>query len=275
MSRTGLFTALRAESFILFKSRIIWVLLALPSLVSIIKMGLIKFSNITKGGNIPDTGYGYLVDGLLLSFTLTYLLFLCYSAYSFAIDCDRGITRNNVIRSISRKEIISAKYIILLITALVSLLITLSVTWAAAGLLWELGPVIEEGYQIIGVPEIKEEISLGLKLALIPLPASIALGLFFSVISKTAIQAISLSVGAGLILDVLKTFFENFQYYIFSSFQPSFFDNSYLNDVQRIVSGYSDVLIDERIHRLNMLVPVPEALFLFFLTLTIIKRRNL
>ena len=279
----GIFTALKAEGFILIKSRIIWILLFLPALVSAIKMGLIKFSNITahtisavKGGaGVQVTGYGYLVDGLLISFTLTYLLFLGYSAYSFAIDRERGIARNNVIRSISRKEMISAKYVSLLVIAMISVLITLAVTWFLAGLLWELGPVIEDGYQIIDVPEIKKEIILGVRLAITPLPACIALGLLFSVISRSAIQAVSLAIGAGLILDVLKPVFGNIRYYIFSSFQPSLMDHSYLNEVHRIVCGYSDVLVDDRIHQLNLWVPIPEALFFLIITLIVINRRNL
>ena len=123
--------------------------------------------------------------------------------------------------------------------------------------------------------EINKEIILGLKLALLPLPACLAFGLVFSVCARSAMQAVSLAIGAGLLLDIFKSAFGDLRHFIFSSFQPSLIDHSYLKDVQRIVSGYSDVMLDDRIHQLNLWVPIPEALFFLFITLIVINRRNL
>ena len=129
--------------------------------------------------------------------------------------------------------------------------------------------------QIIGVNEINREIILGLKLALLPLPACLAFGLLFSICARSAVQAVSMAIGAGLFLDIFKSALGNFQYFIFSSFQPSLIDHSYLKDVQRIVSGYSDVLIDDRIYQLNLWVPIPEALLFLLISLIVIHRRDL
>ena len=159
--------------------------------------------------------------------------------------------------------------------ALLSIFVTLLCAWLCADLLWDLGPVIEDGYELIGIDEINKEIILGLKLALIPFPACLAFGLLFSVFARSATQAVSMAIGAGLVLDIFKSTLGYLQHYIFSSFQPSLFDHSYLKDVQRIVSGYSDVLIDERIHQLNLWVPIPEALVFLIITLIVIHRRNL
>ena len=279
----GLSTALKSECFVLLRSRTPWLLLLLPAAASIIKMGMIKMKSIgtqvigsvNSNAETTVTGYGFLVDGLLISFIVTTLLFLGYAAYTFAIDRERGITRHGVVMSISRSELILAKYISLCLLALFSIIITLSGTWLAANLLWDLGPLIEDGYQIIGVGEINAEIILGLKLALLPLPTTLAFGLLFSVCSRSAMQAVSLAIGAGLLLDIFKSALGDFQYFIFSSFQPSLIDHSYLNDVQRIVCGYSDVLIDDRIHRLNLWVPIPEALLFLLITFIVIHRRNL
>ena len=135
------------------------------------KDGMIKMKNIgtqaigsvNSSAETTVTGYGFLVDGLLISFIVTTLLFLGYAAYTFAIDRERGITRHGVVMSISRSELILAKYISLCLLALFSIIITLSGTWLAANLLWDLGPLIEDGYQIIGVGEINAEIILGFK----------------------------------------------------------------------------------------------------------------
>ncbi len=279
----SLLTALKAECFVLLRSRTPWLLIVLPAVVSVLKISMIKMKNMSAqalsaiggGAETTVTGYGFLVDGLLISLIVTYLLLLGFSAYTFAIDRERGITRHSVVRSISRSELVIAKYLSLCLLTFLSVIITLLCTWLAANLLWSLGPLIEDGYQIIGVDEIIREIFLGLKLALLPLPACLAFGLLFSVCARSAIQAVSLSLGTGLILDIFKPVLGNFQHYIFCSFQPSLIDHSYLSDVQRIVSGYSDVFMDDRIHQLNLWVPIPEALIFLLITLIVINRRNL
>jgi ABC-type transport system involved in multi-copper enzyme maturation permease subunit len=279
----GVLTALRSECFVLFKSRTPWLLIIFPAVVSVIKMGIIKakkmgidsLSAINGGTETTVAGYGFLVDGLLISLMITYLLLLGYAAYTFAIDRERGISRHSVVKSISRCELILAKYLSLCFLSGLSIVVTLLSTWLAASLFWDLGPLIEDGYQIIGVNEINKEIILGLKLSLLPLPACLAFGLLVSVCARSAIQAISMVIGAGLLLDIFKSALGDFQYFIFSSFQPALIDHSYLRDVKQIVSGYSDVLIDNRIHQLNIWVPIPEALLFLLLTLIVVHRRNL
>lgn len=279
----GISAALKSDFYVLLRSRMPWLLLTLPAVASVVKMIMAKIQNvgaqvISSANNSADNtvaGYGFMVDGLLISFIITYLLFLGYAAYTFSIESERGITRHSIVRSISRSELIISRYLSLCVLALLSIIVTLLGTWLAANLLWDLGPLIEEGYEIIGVSEINREIILGLKLALLPLPACLAFGLMFSVFARSAMQAVSLAIGAGLFLDIFKSALGNFQYYFFSSFQPSLIDHSYLKDVQRIVSGYSDVLIDDRIHQLNLWVPVPEALLFLIITLIIMNRRNL
>ena len=279
----GLSIVLKSECFVLLRSRTPWLLILLPAVASVVKMGMIKMKNIgtqvlssaNSASETTVTGYGFLVDGLLISLIITYLLFLGYAAYTFAIDREQGITRHSIIRSTSRSELIIAKYISLCLLAFLSVIVTLLSTWLAANLFWDLGPLIEDGYQIISVSEINREIILGLKLALLPLPAFLAFGLLFSVCARSALQAVSLAIGAGLFLDIFKSALGDLQHFIFSSFQPSLIDHSYLKDVQRIVSGYSDVLIDDRIHQLNLWIPIPEALLFLLITLIVINRRNL
>ena len=175
----GLSIALKSEGFVLLRSRIPWLLLVLPAVVSVLKMGIIRMKNIgtqvmsvmNSNAEATVTGYGFLVNGLSMSLIVTCLLFLGYAAYTFAIDSERGITRHATVKSISRSELILAKYLTLCILASLSVILTVFITWLAANFFWDLGPLIEDGYQIIGVDEIKKEIFLGLKLALLPLPA--------------------------------------------------------------------------------------------------------
>jgi hypothetical protein len=130
---------------------------------------------------------------------------------------------------------------------------------------------VEDGFELISEAEIRTEIHAGLLLALLPLPAAIAFGLLVSVCAQSATQAVTTALGLTLAMDILKAMLGDYRHYLYASFQPSLLDQSYLQDVSRLVRGYSDVLIDERIQDLNLWVPVPTMLLLLALTLLIVR----
>ena len=131
------------------------------------------------------------------------------------------------------------------------------------------------GKKLISESEIREEIALGIQLALLPLPAAIAFGLLISVSAQSATQAVSTALGITLAIDIFKGLLGDLALYLYASFQPSLIDQSYLQSVSRIVRGYSDVLIDDRVLQLNMWVPFPALLIFFAASLWIVQRRKL
>jgi hypothetical protein len=140
---------------------------------------------------------------------------------------------------------------------------------------WEFGAVVEDGFELIGEAEIREEIRLGLRLALTPLPAAIAFGLLVSVSATTSTQAVVSALGLTLALDILKSMLGTVANYLYVSYQPSLIDQSYLQEVSRLVRGYSDVLIDDRLLQLNTWVPVPAMVLFIAASLVIVNRRSL
>jgi hypothetical protein len=52
------------------------------------------------------------------------------------------------------------------------------------------------------------------------------------------------------------------------------FDRSYLAEAAKLARGYSDVLVEEGLLRLNALVPLPWTAALVFLALAIASRRS-
>jgi hypothetical protein len=141
--------------------------------------------------------------------------------------------------------------------------------------LWELGPVIEDGYELISEGEILDEIYLGLRLAVYPLPAAIAFGVLLSVVAQSAMQSLSLALGLTLAFDVFKTSLGDMAGYIYARFQPSLIDASYLGDVARLARGYSDVLIDEKLLVLNLWSPLPAFLLCLGLSIFVVRTKNL
>ena len=148
-------------------------------------------------------------------------------------------------------------------------------SYLLSGLLWEFGPVVEDGFELISEAEIRDEITLGLRLALTPLPAAIALGLLLSVLANTATQAVVSALGITLAMDIFKGMLGDYAYYLYASFQPALIDQSYLQDVSRLVRGYSDVLIDDRVIQLNYWVPIPTLLVLVTASLIFVQARKL
>ena len=151
----------------------------------------------------------------------------------------------------------------------------MAVSYFCSGWLWEFGPIVEDCCELISEAEIREEIGLGLQLAIVPIPAAIAFGLLISVSAQSTTQAITTALGITLAIDIFKSTLGDFSFYLYATFQPSLLDQSYLQDVSRIVRGFSDVLVDERMQQLNMWVPWPTLLIFLCLALVVVQRRKL
>ncbi|MEX2130555.1 MAG: ABC transporter permease subunit [Pseudohongiellaceae bacterium] len=284
----GFITALKAEWFVALRSNTTRILVLLPMLVVLVRLLLVKLAEtgamardalIGNSGFGGDPGltssYGYLVDGFNTGITLLGLTLAGQAAYSFAYDRDTGLIRHLLIRRCSRTELTLAKLVHLLLMALLSLLLLLVSGWLVAGMLWEYGPVVEDGYELISMVEIHREIVLGLQLAVIPLPAVIAFGLLVSVLAQSAAQALSVALGVTLAVDVFKSLLGDAANYLYATFQPSLLDQSYLGEVSRIVRGYSDVLLDEKALLLNYWVPLPQMIILAALAIFFANRKKI
>lgn len=270
---SGFVTALRGEIFVMGRTFSPWLLLALPALVVAVRLLLTKA--MTAAAADVHNGYGYLVDAFSTGLTLLYLVFIAYAAHSFAVDRDRGVLRHLFIRSVSRRQLLLAKLVLLHLLALLSVLLVLLLAYLLSRWFWDLGPVVEDGFELISEAEIQMEIRSGLLLALMPLPACLALGLLISVAARSATQAVAVAVGMALLVDLFKGVVGRAANYWYGSFQPSLVDQSYLGEVARIVRGYSDVLIDPAFQQLNLWLPLPQALVFVIAALLIASRRTI
>lgn len=222
-----------------------------------------------------NEGYGHWVDALVTGFTTLGLLSVALAAHSFAAERDLGTLRHSLIRRTSRSSLVLTKLIALHLLVCSAVLLLVFGSWGLSSLLWDLGPVVEDGYELISEAEILREIHLGLQLALLPLPAALAFGLLVSVAAQSGTQALTLALGATLGFDVFKTSLGDSAAFIYARFQPSLIDGSYLGDVARLARGYSDVLVDERLLVLNTWAPLPAFIAFLALSLLIVQRKTL
>lgn len=281
------FLALRLEAYIGLRSFSSKLLVLTPALVAALQLLLTKVTetgqesrdNLLGRSNFTDefasNAYGYFVDGLSTGLTILGLLLVALAAYSFSYERDIGSVRHLVIRGISRKTIIMAKLIYIHLLALASILALVLSSYFVSGSLWDFGPIVEDGFELISEAEIWTEIELGLRLALLPIPAAIGFGVLISVLTQSAIQAVSTALGLTLAIDVFKSSLGDLAYYHYANFQPSLLDQSYLNDVSRLVRGYSDVLVDQRFLDFNLWVPLPTLAIFIILTLFVVQRIKL
>ena len=233
-------------------------------------MNSVSFEDVTA-----NNAWGHFVDGLDTGITLLFLLLVAQAAYSFSAEVESGTLRHQLIRCSSRRLIVMSKLLQLHALALMGVGVLIVSSYLLSGLLWEFGPVVEDGFELISEAEIRDEIAVGLRLALTPLPAAIALGLLLSVIASTATQAVVSALGITLAMDIFKGMLGDYAYYLYASFQPALIDQSYLQDVSRLVRGYSDVLIDDRVIQLNYWVPIPTLLVLVTASLIVVQTRKL
>ncbi|MDA1290218.1 MAG: ABC transporter permease subunit [Proteobacteria bacterium] len=283
----GLLVAIKSEIFVALRTFASKLIVAAPALVAAAQLLLVKLSEASQqardsllGGSsfeesVANNAYGFFVDGLTTGLTMLGLLLVAQGAYSFSYDRDIGSSRHLLIRRVSRSSVLTAKLIHLHLLALLSTLLLLTTSYLLSGMLWEYGAIVEDGFELISEQEIREEIGLGLRLALAPLPAAIAFGLLISVSSQSATQAVTTALGITLAIDIFKGLLGDMANYLYASFQPSLIDQSYLQSVSRIVRGYSDVLIDDSVLQLNMWVPFPALVLFFAAGLWIVQRRKI
>jgi hypothetical protein len=183
--------------------------------------------------------------------------------------------RQLLIRRVSRTSYILSKYVFLVVLGLNMFLLVCVAAWGSAALFHDFAAVVEDGYELIGVAEIHEEILHGTLLALTPFPAVIALGLLVSICAPSPTGAVSVALGLTLGFDLFKGLLGDASLYIYAYHCPSLVDASYLGEVVRIVRGFSDVFVEEGILRVNLLAPWPEALVFLILAVLVARRREM
>ncbi len=283
----GFLTALKSELFIALRTFSSKLILLAPALIVALQNLLLWVTETGQAardsllGNpsfdelVSANAYGYFVDSMSTGLTMLGLLLVAQAAYSFSYERDTGMVRHLLIRRVGRPALMLAKLAHLHLLALASIIVLLIAAYFFSGLFWEFGPIVEDGFELISEEEILFEIQTGLQLAIAPIPAAIAFGLLISVLSQSATQAVSSALGITLAIDIFKGMLGDYANFLYARFQPSLIDASYLQDVSRIVRGYSDVLVDEEVLQMNLWVPIPALILFVAVTLVLIQRKKI
>jgi len=150
-----------------------------------------------------DYGFIAYITPLALNF-LGYLMILAYVGGLIATEFERGTLRAVLLRPVRREEVYLAK---LLLGLSYSALVTFSVAAASWSMVLAFGDLY--GIEVGGVllytsDEMAWTYAAGALLALAPQWAGVSLGLLYSTMTRSAVSAISLSIGTWIALDMVK-----------------------------------------------------------------------
>ncbi|MCY3885860.1 MAG: ABC transporter permease subunit [Gammaproteobacteria bacterium] len=287
MTTKGFLVCFKSDLWIAVRSFSTYFAIVLPTAIAVLSLSMSRLGELTTearerfsnieiplGGSI-STGYGNLVDGMLVALTCAVLVVTTYAAWTFANDFRNGTVRHLVTRVTSRHALVLAKIVTIHVLAIVSLVIAFVSAYFLAGSLWTYESVVEDSFELINEMEIRKEILLGLGLALITIPASITLGMFVSVCASSPVQSTVITLAILVIYGLFQPYFGAYAEYCFLTFTPLLFDTSYLREVSDIVRGFSDVYVSNSTIRLNLWIPVIQTIGFCFLIYFITGRRRL
>jgi hypothetical protein len=223
----------------------------------------------------PGNAWAPFVDGWLAGVTVATLLLLIFSARSLAGDREAGLLRVARTRSTSRGALVMGRALLGVALVASAMIVTAGAAWAAAHWLYVFGPVVEDGYELVGESELTRELVLATAATLPPLVGTWCFGLLVSAFARTGTGAVAGALALYLGFDLFKEVLGEQQFFVFASFNPSFVDNSCLKELSGIARGFSDAGYPEDLYLQNMWLPWPQAVLMLVFACWLGSRRAL
>ncbi|MFT7462700.1 MAG: hypothetical protein ACI9EF_001042 [Pseudohongiellaceae bacterium] len=223
----------------------------------------------------PANAFAPLVEGWLSALTVGSLLLLILASRSMAADRESGVLRLARTRSAGRGAIVVGRALLGIPLVLGLVAISGVAAWTTAALLFDFGPLVEHGFELLSVETFHEELQRAVLATIPPLLANWTFGLAISASSRSASTALGTSLAAYLGFDLFKQVLGDGQWWVFASFAPSFSDSSAMNEMTGVARGLSDAGYSTALYNKNMLLPWPEALLLVGVAWWATRRRAL
>ena len=287
---TGTWRVFRSESLRLRRSRAVLVGCLALLLVAALRVSLGALAEETErrsaeqraaaaGREAPEesgaNAYGPLADGWGAGLKLGSLLLLVLASRSLAGDREQGLLRLATTRSVSRGGLVWGRALVGVPACLVVLGLTGLGAWLAARGLYTFGPLLEFGYPLMSQEELDAEVWRAATATLPPLLGVWALGLLVSSLVGSPTAAVSVAVAGFVGFDLFKDLLGEGQRWVFLSFAPSFADSSAMGELSGVARGLSDAGFSDGVHRMNLVLPGPEALLLVVVAALLVRRKTL
>jgi hypothetical protein len=288
---TGTLRVLRAEWYRLCHSRTAFGATLFLALVSALRVGAAHLSDratyvaavqraLGQGRPAPPmpppgNAWAPFVDGWLAGLTVATLLLLLLSVRAMAGDRESDLLRVARTRSASRGALVMGRALLGVALVFSAMIVTAAAAWATARWLYVFGPVVEDGYELVGTGELVRELILATAATLPPLVGTWCFGLLVSCCARTGTGAVAGALALYLGFDLFKEVLGERQYFVFASFNPSFVDNSCLKEFAGIARGFSDAGYPEALYFQNTWLPWPQAALMLGLACLLASRKAL
>jgi len=272
----------RAEWGRLLCLRATWLVLLLLAAVSRLRawvsVSAVAAERVGAGGEDPvSSGLGWapLVDGWRTGLVLGALVLVAVSARSLAGDHEAGVLRLALTRSAPRGALVWGRLLLSPLLVLATVAATGLAAFAVAGANGDFGPFVEDGYEIFAAEELRAELARSVVAILPALLATYAFGLFVSSLAPGATVAVTAALGVFLAFDLFKDTLGRAGDWVFAKHVPTLADSSAWDELQKVVRGFSDAVLSERLFRIGLVAPLPSILLLGLLASLVLSRRRL
>jgi len=283
---TGTWRVFRAELYRLLRTRIAHFAALFLVLVPVLHVTVARYLDAAqridaarRGRELLglDEGLGWapLVEAWRVGLALGALLLLIHGARTLAGDRERGILRLASTRTSTRASLVFGRALVgpLLVLAVAAL--TGLGAWLSAGVWFDFGPLVEDGYTILEPEELRGELIRALASSVLALWAVHAFGLLVSAVARGATLAVACAIALFLAFDLFKRALGDLGHWIFATYSPSFIDGSAMEEMAGMAHGYSDAGYPEELLRMSFVLPVPQALLMLVLAAAVMRRKRL
>ncbi len=209
--------------------------------------------------------YSVSAKGASYGFLMLGLAFVAWCAATTSRQFESTHIRGLWCRGVSRSRWFFYQTLTLHTCLLLSITVLLISSASLSALLYDYGPIAEEGIEIYSEEELWVEIRRALWGTLLPLSTVLALGQFLGVLFRSSGMAISaallLTFGIDLFQDVTP-----WGRSLYASYLPSLRDHSSWRELCKFLEGFSDAGFDASTWSSNLWVPLLQTLLLLGLT---------
>jgi hypothetical protein len=244
---------LRADLYRLRHTRGAWLGILLPALVAVLQLSsaaasarrqavLGSMAGSGAGSDAvaaPANGFGPLADAVHTGGVLLALFALLFGALALVREREVG-SLSILCVSRPRTGILAAKLASLFVVVTAAFALMLAVAIAAAALLFDLGPIVEEGYEMATRAELWKNFALATSAALPAFLAAGCFGLFLSAVTRGTGVAVAATLVPFALLDFLRGLFGESAQWIFVTYVPFLGKQSTLARLENVARAYSD-----------------------------------
>ena len=283
----GTVRVLRSEAYRLARSRGAWVATGLLALVPALRVygahlsaAATRAERAFAGRGAPaeleqGAAWAPFVDGWRAGLVLGAFVLLAHAARSLAADRESGVLRLATTRSATRSSLVVARALLAPFLVVGTILVSGLGSWLVARQLFEFGPLVEDGYEIMSAGELTRELALATSAAAPAMLALYCFGLLVSAAGRSAVGAVSVALALFLGFDLFKEVLGDDQYWVFAAYVPSLVDTSAMGEMTGLARGFSDAGFPAALQRMNFLTALPETLLLVAAGCWVSERRSL